>query len=143
MFPAFRGFQFVRRLEVHPHLSGGAEIAAQPERGVRRYAALSVQDGGDPVSRDPQGEGKRISGQPGFVHDLLQGFAGMYRRQLLLATGHVSFPLVVVHDLDIVGIAIPPLEADSVAVIDADAVLPFPAGFERFQVKTRQPEVAQ
>ena len=49
---------------------------------------------------------------------------------------------MVVHDLGIVGIAIPPLEADSVAVIDADTVLPFPVGFERFQMKARQPEVA-
>jgi hypothetical protein len=60
-----RGFQFVGGLEVHPHLSGGAEIVAQSERGVRRYSALPVQDGGDPVSWDPQGEGKRISGPPG------------------------------------------------------------------------------
>jgi hypothetical protein len=42
---------------------------------------------------------------------------------------------MVVHDLDVVGIAIPPLEADSVAVIDADTVLPFPVGFERLQMK--------
>jgi hypothetical protein len=38
---------------------------------------LSIQDGGDPVSWDPQGEGKRIGGKPRFVHNLLQGFAGM------------------------------------------------------------------
>jgi hypothetical protein len=50
---------------------------------------------------------------------------------------------MVVHDLDIAGIAIPPLEADSVAVIDADTELPFPVGFERFQMKARQSEVAQ
>ncbi|SPF48535.1 hypothetical protein SBA4_3940027 [Candidatus Sulfopaludibacter sp. SbA4] len=60
---------------------------------------------------------------------------------LLLAM--FSFPLMVVHDLDVVGIAIPPLEADSVAVIDADTVLPFPVGLERFQMKARQTEVAQ
>jgi hypothetical protein len=50
---------------------------------------------------------------------------------------------MIVHDFDIVGIAVPPLEADSIAVIDADAVLPFPVGFERFQMEARQPEVAQ
>ena len=50
---------------------------------------------------------------------------------------------MVVHDFDIVRITIPPLEADSVAVIDADTVLPFPVGLERFQMKARQPEVAQ
>jgi hypothetical protein len=43
----------------------------------------------------------------------MQGFAGMYRRQFFLATGHVSSPSMVVHDFDIVGIAVPPLEADS------------------------------
>ena len=42
---------------------------------------------------------------------------------------------MVVHDFDIVGVAIPPLEADSVAVVDADTVLPVPIGFERFQMK--------
>ena len=50
---------------------------------------------------------------------------------------------MVIHDFDIVGITVPPLEADSIAVIDADALLPFPVGFEWFQMKARQPEVAQ
>jgi hypothetical protein len=45
---------------------------------------------------------------------------------------------MVVHNFDIVGIAIPPLEADSIAVIDADAILPFPVGFERFQMEARR-----
>ena len=120
-------------VEVGQALPGAASLSASESRG----------DWCQMVAWDPQGEGKRISGQPCFVHDLLQGFAGMHRRQFFLATGHVSFPLMVVHDLDIVGIAIPPLEADSVAVVDADPVLPFPVGFERFQMKARQPEVAQ
>src|ERR1035437_8082796 len=60
---------------------------------------------------------------------------------LLLAM--FRFLSMVVHDLDIAGIATPPLEADSVAVIDADTVLPFPVGFERFQMKAWQPKVAQ
>jgi hypothetical protein len=30
----------------------------------------------------------------------LQGFAGMYRWQFLLATGHVSSPSMVVHDFN-------------------------------------------
>jgi hypothetical protein len=47
---------------------------------------------------------------------------------------------MVVHDFDIVGITVPPLEAHSIAVIDADAVLSFPVGFERFRMKARQPE---
>ena len=53
----------------------------------------------------------------------------MYRWQFLF-TRHVSSPLMVVHDFDMVGIAIPPLETDSVAVIDADTVLPLPVSFE-------------
>jgi hypothetical protein len=37
-----------------------------------------------------------------------------------------------VHDPDTVGVAIPPPEADTVAVVDAAAVLAFPVCFERF-----------
>ena len=41
------------------------------------------------------------------------------------------------------GIAASPFETDSVAVIDTDTVLPFPVGLQRFQMKARQPEIAQ
>jgi hypothetical protein len=44
---AFRLVQFVHRLQVHPEFRRGAEVLAQPQRRVRRDAALAVHDGLD------------------------------------------------------------------------------------------------
>jgi hypothetical protein len=51
---------------------------------------------------------------------------------------------VVVHNLDLVGVSVPPLKADAVLVIDANAVLAFPITSEPLQaVAGRQSEVAK
>jgi hypothetical protein len=46
-----REAQFVELLKVEPELRAGAEPVAKPQRGVSRYAALAVDDRGDPVHR--------------------------------------------------------------------------------------------
>src|SRR6516162_7717318 len=52
--------------------------------------------------------------------------------------------LVVVHNLDLVGVSVPPLKADAVLVTDANAVLAFPITSEALQaVAGRQGEVAK
>jgi hypothetical protein len=45
---------------------------------------------------------------------------------------------MVVHDHHIVGVAIPPFEADPLLTIDPDAELPEPVAAQRFQAIARQ-----
>jgi hypothetical protein len=45
---------------------------------------------------------------------------------------------VVIHDLDAVGIAALPAEADSPLIIDANAVLAFAVSFERLELVPRR-----
>jgi hypothetical protein len=55
------------------------------------------------------------------------------RRQSL---GHGS-SLVVIHDFDVIGASFVPTKADSVLVVDPDAVLPDPIPFQGFQPVAR------
>jgi hypothetical protein len=51
---------------------------------------------------------------------------------------------MIIHDFDIVGIAIAPDKADAPLVVDANAVLPFPITSQRFQViARRRPQIAK
>ena len=51
--------------------------------------------------------------------------------------------LVIIHDLNIMGVSIPPVETDAELVVDPNAVLALAISFEGFQVETRQVQIAQ
>lgn len=51
---------------------------------------------------------------------------------------------MVVRDLDLVSVALSPLEADAILIVDANAVLALPVAFQPFQtVAGRQQQVSQ
>src|ERR1017187_3385153 len=56
----------------------------------------------------------------------------------------IGFLSVVVHDLYLIGVAVFPLEANSPAVVDADAVLPEPVPGQRFKMVSRnRPQIRE
>jgi len=55
-----------------------------------------------------------------------------------------SYPLVVVNDLDLIGIAISPFAANPPSIVDPDTVLPFPVARKLLEsVARRQAQVRQ
>ena len=46
-----RETQFVEALQIEPKFGACAEPVTEPQRGVGRYATLTVDDSGDPVHR--------------------------------------------------------------------------------------------
>ncbi len=51
---------------------------------------------------------------------------------------HLAIGLVVIHDLNIVRVAVTPREADAPAVVDSNAVCPGTVAFQEFQLVSRR-----
>jgi hypothetical protein len=62
----------------------------------------------------------------------------MHRRQSATPGHHSSPALVIVHDLNIIGISITPDEADAVPIVDPDAVLSTSVTRQRLQPIARE-----
>jgi hypothetical protein len=61
-----------------------------------------------------------------------------YRNLDRTVTTFLVNTLVVVHDLDVVGISVTPHETKTPLVVDPDTVLPFPIAAQRFQTVPRR-----
>jgi hypothetical protein len=55
--------QIVPRLEIQPKLRAIPKKTPQPERCLRRYAPLPIQNGGNPSRRDAQSQRQLVGGQ--------------------------------------------------------------------------------
>jgi len=92
--------KLVLGLKVHPHLCRRSEESSESQRGIGRNGTPPVDDFGQPVGWNPQGQSCRIGGKPGlfqlafqysprvnggtlgggFVHDVIS-FSGSRRFQ--------------------------------------------------------------
>ena len=83
-----RDAQVIGGLQVHPELCGGAEVARQPQRCVRRHAAALAHDIVDPRGVDRKRAGQCVGAErQGLQKILAQDFAGVCAN-----TGHRSCP---------------------------------------------------
>ena len=118
--------QVVVGLEVHPEAGRGAEEAAQAQRRVGGDGALAQHDLVDPPRRHVQ-----RAGQPGlaqghrFEKVLAQDLTGVDGRKVRIGHRAAKLALVIIGNLDVVGVAVGPDKADAPLVVDADPVLAF------------------
>jgi hypothetical protein len=123
--------QVVGQLHAEPIAGRLAEVGAEMEVGFRGDAAPLVDDFVDTLVREPGIFREAVGGDPHRPKKLFpQEFAGMDVEVLFHS-------LVIIRDFHIVGVLAIPAEADSILVIDSDAVLTRPVAFERFQVISR------
>ena len=114
--------QVVIHLEAKPEAGGITKEACQPKGGVGGDAASAMHDLVDPAWRDVQLLAQLVLTEAERPHELfLQNLARMDWRYFL----HRS-PLVIVHDLNDVRVAIAPHEADAPRVVDPNAMLSLP-----------------
>jgi hypothetical protein len=127
--------KIVVRLKVDPELRARIEKPGKPECRIGRDRPLTFDDPCDSIDRHPQGLGERLGGQLEFVEKLrLQNLARMNRSSLC----HDSSLSVVVHNLNVVGIAILPAKANSVLIVDPNAVPSCPISSELLEPVCRR-----
>jgi len=120
-----------RRLQVHPELRSGAEVAAETQGGVRRHGRLLAGKALDPGARHMAGGGEGVAAKLERRHELLaQNLAGVDGG---VRADHWAFPSVVIDDFNIFGIAVFPAEAHPELVVDPDAPLAATVALEGFQ----------
>jgi hypothetical protein len=51
--------------------------------------------------------------------------------------------LVIIHDLNVMGVSVPPIKTDAELVVDPNTVLAPAISFEGFQAETRQIQIAK
>jgi hypothetical protein len=128
---AFRNPQVEIGLEPKPELGRNAKVLAQSERGVRSNSTFPVHDGADSTRRDGKIPSQFIDANAHWLHKLLKkDFSRMDWLEQLLACHRSS--LMIVNDLNIVGITAAPQEAYTPLVIDADTVLTFTVALQCF-----------
>src|SRR5918996_4697594 len=110
-------------LKIQPEPLGGSEVSSQPERSVGRDRASAMDDLVDPARRNQDVLGEAILTDTHRDQELLQ--EDLPRMDRCKSLGHHR-PLVIVDDLDVVGIATMPSKADSPLIVDPDAVLSEP-----------------
>ena len=124
--------EFERLLQVQPELRRGPEISRETQCGIRRDAALAVQNRRDAITRDIQGRSESLRGQLQHIELLAQNLAGMHGPHTIPA--HiVVLKSVVVHDLYVTGPVICPPKTQPPLLIDSDAALPSPIARQKLQ----------
>src|ERR1700733_1886822 len=143
--PGFR--EVVHLLEVHPELRTVAEETAQAQRGIRGNGAPAVHDLADASSRDVNLHGQRVLADlQGKKEFFTQDFAGMGRG--LLKTPSAMWPVdrhtppfemrlvVIGHFYFMCSVGLPD-KANTVLIVDPDAVLTSPVALKCFQPVAR------
>ena len=129
---AFRNPQVEIGLKPKPELGRDAKVLAQSERRVRSNSTFPVDNRADSARRDGYIPSQFIDANAHWLHELLKkDFAGMDWFEQLRARHRSS--LMVVNDLNVVGIAASPQETYTPLIIDADAVLTLAVGLQCFQ----------
>jgi hypothetical protein len=129
--------EIVRSLKVHPELRSIPEIAPESEGRISGDTALAIDDLTYAVHRDPQVACELIDADPQRFHEVLEQDLSRVNQWLLRVLAGLSrhglAPSVVVHNLDFIGITLPPDKADAKSVVDSDAMLAFAVSFQGFQ----------
>jgi len=120
-------------LQVEPELRAVAEIAAEPHRRVGGDRAASVENVGDASGRHAEVEGEPVGAELAGGQLAFKEPAGMYDG------GHGS-TLMIVDDLDVVGVTLVEHEADSPPRVHCHRPLISPIAFEL--VKANSPQRA-
>jgi hypothetical protein len=129
-------FEIEQALQVHPELRLHPEEGAEPERRIGRHAPGPVDDLVDAPGRNVDVVGKAILTDCHRLQKIFeQDLAGVDRGDFLPCHGGISS--VVVGDLDVKRMTIPPDEAYSPLVVDANAVLAETVSFQCFQLVRR------
>lgn len=151
--------QVVPLLQSSPELDGHVEVLGQEPSRFGADRPLAETDFIDTPDRHTDVCGQLgLTDAHGLQEVFQQNLAGMHRRQIAgpaatlievvadgLGRDRHGFPLsVVVHDFDVPGIPVPPLEADAPLVVDADGVLASPVASEGLKpVAGRHPQMIQ
>ena len=122
--------QVVNLLQVEPVLRRRAHPLCQSQRGVHRDGALAAKDFRDPVLGNVKGAGEVCASHISLIKFFAQKLARVER-----VARHRVCPLVVVDNLNVegFGFSVGPLEADTILVVDTNAVLPGAITLEGFQ----------
>jgi hypothetical protein len=139
-------FEVVAGLKIQPKSIARAEIPREPQSAIRANGSGAMHDLVDPPWRHTDIPGQPVLGQTKRLEKIRrEDFAGMYGIQL--SSGHAkpsSNVLVVVNDLNLVGIAILPPEADAPLLVYANAVLAGSIAPELLQsIPRRHPEIVE
>jgi hypothetical protein len=130
---AFRNPQVEIGLEPKPKLGGDAKVLAQSERGVCSNSTFPVDNSADSARRDGNIPSQFIDANTHWLHELLKkDFSRMDWFEQLLACHRSSF-LMIVNDLNVIGIAATPQEAYTPLITNADTVLTFTVALQCFQ----------
>jgi len=121
-------------LGIEPEARRLSKKATEPQRGIERDGALAMHDFVHPAGRNPQGTCQRVLRQAHRLHVFLQKD---FPRSDVVKIGFAHVVLMVIDDLDLVSVSVPPDEADAPLVVDADAVGACPLAFEGFEPVAR------
>jgi hypothetical protein len=117
--------QVVAGLQIEPKSITGAKIPREPQGTICANGPGTMHDLIDPSRRHTDIPGQSVLGQAQRLEKIRrEDFARMYGIQL--ASSHAipsSNELMIVNDLDLVGIAILPPEADAPLLVHANTVL--------------------
>jgi hypothetical protein len=130
---AFGDSQVEVCLQSEPKLGRDAKVFAQSERGIGTDSTFPVHNGADASGRDNDVPGEPINADTHGLHEFFQkDLSGMNRLEPFLAR-HISSLIMIVNNLNVVGITASPEETDPPPVINPDTVLASGIAFKRFQ----------
>jgi len=131
--------KIVGGLQVHPELCRSSEVTRQPERRVWRDGAPLVYDLAHPGWWHPKISGEAVDADAEIGHELLaQDFARVKGRSMKSSGHTIGLRSVIIGDLHIVSIAVAPLEANPILIVDPNAMLMPAIAFQAFQPVARQ-----
>jgi hypothetical protein len=118
-------FQIIPRLQIQPKPLARAKIARQTQGGIRADRPAAMHDLVDATGRHAEIAGEAILRKPERLEKVCrEHLARMNGTQLSTGHGAPSLGmLVIIDNLDLERIAVPPPEADSPLVVDANTVL--------------------
>jgi hypothetical protein len=138
---AFCNFRIVRCLCSQPIAVGKAEKSAKPQVSISGNSAFSGHDFADALCRDTDFFGQPISTNS---HRLEKFFKQELPWRYGFQFSHRDSPLMVIHNLNVLGTSIRPAEAYAELIINSDAVLAVPITLQSFQsVAWRNTEIFQ
>jgi hypothetical protein len=125
------GAEVVFELETEPEFGRRSQVSRQAQSGIGGDSAAPAYDIVEARRRDAQCFGELVYAHSQWLENIFAyGFAGMGNSYHI---SHNIILLMVVGDLDVVGVSILPDETDTVPVVDSDAVEPFPGTLQGFQ----------
>lgn len=127
------------KLEIQPKARRRSEELRQPERGAGCYASPAVDEFVNPLVGNHDRFGKISLGKPHGIEEFLQeNFARVNWLSIRRHPHHCSISSVIVDHLDRLGTEIGPLEANTILIIDPEAILPRAFAFQSLEPITRR-----